>query len=61
MCNNNRDTFIAKLHNLILALDLCDSLFSIITFMHLGNTCLSHKGFCTVKFCDKDKNAVTFP
>ena len=27
MCDNNRDTFIAILHNIILAPDLCDGLF----------------------------------
>ena len=46
--DNNRDPFIATFHNVILALDLCDGLFSIITLMTLGHTCLFHKGFCTV-------------
>ena len=48
MCDNNRYPFIATLHNLILASDLCDRLFSIITLINLGHTCLFHKGFCTV-------------
>ena len=48
MCDNNGDTFIATLHNVLLAPDLCDRLFSIITLMNLGHTCLFHKGFCTV-------------
>ena len=29
--------------------------------MNSGHTCLFHKGFCTVYFEDKDKNAVTLP
>ena len=40
MCNNNGDTFIATLHNVILAPDLCDRLFSIIALMNSGHTCL---------------------
>ena len=61
MCNNNGDPFIATLHNILLAPDLCDRLFSIITLMNLGHTCLFHKGFCTVYFGAKEKNAVTLP
>ena len=45
MCNDNTDTFIARLHNVILAPDLCDRLFLIITLINLGHTCLFHKGF----------------
>ena len=56
MCNNNRDTFIATLHNVLLAPDLCDMLFSIIVLNNLGHTCLLHKGFCTVHFGAKEKN-----
>ena len=48
MCNDNGDTFIATLHNVILKPDLCKRLFSIITLMILGHTCLFHKGFCTL-------------
>ena len=48
MCNNNRDPFIATLHNVILAQDLCHKLFSIIPLMNLVHTCLFHKGFCAV-------------
>ena len=61
MCNDHGDTFIATLHNVILAPDLCDRLFSIITLMNLGHTYLFHKGFCTVYFGAKENNAVTFP
>ena len=50
MCNNNRDTCIATLHNVLSVPDLCDRLFLMITLMHLGHTCLFHKRFCTVKF-----------
>ena len=31
MCDDNGDTFIATFHNVLLAPDLCDRLFSIIT------------------------------
>ena len=48
ICDNNEDTFIATLHNVILAPDICDRLFSIITLINLGHTCLFDKGFCTV-------------
>ena len=48
MCNNIGDTFITTFHNELLAPDLCDRLFSIITLINLGNTCLLHKGFYTV-------------
>ena len=55
MSENNRDTLIATLHNVLLAPDLCDRLFSIITLMSLVHTCLFHKGFFTVYFGDKEK------
>ena len=40
MCDNNGDTFIATLHNKLLAPDLCDALFYIITLSNLGYNCL---------------------
>ena len=55
ICNNNEDNFIAIFHNVILAPDLCNRLFSIITLMNYGHTCLFHKGFCTVYFVSKEK------
>ena len=55
MCGNNGDTFIAKLHNVLLAPDLCYRLFSIIRLMNLGHTCLFLKEFCTVYFREKRK------
>ena len=61
MCNDHRDPFIATLHKVILAPDLCDRLISIIKLMNLGHTCLFHKGFCIVYFGSKEKNAVTLP
>ena len=61
MCDNNRDIFIEKLHNVLLVPDLCDRLFSINTLINLGHTCLFHKGFCNVYFVTKEKNAVTLP
>ena len=61
MCDDNGNIFIATLHNVLLAPDLCDRLFSIITLMNSVHTCLFHKGFCTVYFGAKENNAVTFP
>ena len=61
LCDDHEDPFIATLHNIILAPDLCDRLFSIITLMNLGHTCLFHKGFCIVYFGAKEKNSVTSP
>ena len=60
MCDNNGKSFIATLHNVLLAPDLCDRLFSIVTLMNSGNTCIFHKGFCTVYFRAKEKD-VTLP
>ena len=61
MCNNNRDPFIATLHNVLLAPYLCDRLFFIITIMNSGHNCLFHKEFCTVYFGAGEKNSVTLP
>ena len=61
MCNDNGNPFIATLHNVILAPDLCDRLFSIITLMNSGHNCLFQKWFCTVYFAAKETNAVTLP
>ena len=47
MCDNNRDTFIVTLHNVLLEPDLCGRLFYITTLMNSGRTCLFHKEFCT--------------
>ena len=61
LCNYNEDPFIATLHNVLLAPDLCDGLFSIIKLMNSGHTCIFHKGFCTVYFGSKGDNTVTLP
>ena len=61
MCNNNGKTFIATLHNVIIAPDLYDRLFPIITSINSVHTCLSHKEVCTVYFRAQKKNAVTLP
>ena len=45
ICDNNGDHFIATLHNVLLAPDLCDRLFSVIELINLGRSCLFHKGF----------------
>ena len=50
ICDDNGKTFITTLYNVILATDLCNRLFSIITLMNAGHTCLFHKGFCMVYF-----------
>ena len=59
MCDDNGNPFIATLHNVLLEPDLCDRLFSIITLMNSGHTCIFHKGFCTVYFGAEKKYAVT--
>ena len=61
MCDDNRNTFITTLYNVLLAPYLCDRIFSIIKLMNAGHTCLFHKGFCTVYFGAKEDNAVTLP
>ena len=61
MCDNNGKTFFATLYNVLLAPDLCDRLFSIITLINAGHTCLFHKVFCTLNFGSKEYNAVTLP
>ena len=61
MFDNNGENFIATLYNVLLAPDLCDRLFSIITLINAGHTCLFRKGFCTVYFGAKEDNAVTLP
>ena len=48
MFNDNGKTFVATLYNFLLAPELCDRLFSIITLMNAGHTCLFHKEFCAV-------------
>ena len=50
MCNDNGKKFVATLYNVLLAPDLCNRLFSIITLMNAGHMCLFHKWFCTVYF-----------
>ena len=49
MCDDNGKKLVSTLYNLLLAPDLCDRLFSIITLMNAGHTCLLTKGFarCT--------------
>ena len=49
MCDDNGKKFFITLYNVLLALDLCDRLFSIITLMNAGHTCIFIKGFarCT--------------
>ena len=59
MCDNNGKKFDATLYNVLLAPDLCNRLFSIITLMNAGHNFLFHKGFFTVYFGAIEGNAVT--
>ena len=61
MCDDNENKFVATLYKVLLAPDLCDRLFLIITLMNAGHTCLLYKGFCTVYFGAKEDNTVTLP
>ena len=61
MFDDNGKTFVATLYNVLLAPDLCDRLFSIITLMNAGHKCNFHKGFCKVYFRAKEDNSVTLP
>ena len=61
MHHNNGKPFITTLYKVTFAPDLCNSLFSIITLINLGYTCLFHKGFCTVFFRNIEQNVVTMP
>ena len=61
MCDDNGKTFIATVYNVLLAPDLCNSLFSIITLMNAGHTCIFQKLFCRVYFGEDKRNAITLP
>ena len=61
MCKDNGKSFVATLYNILLAPDLCERLFSIITLMNVGHTRLFHKEFCTVYLRAKEDNAATLP
>ena len=50
-----------SLCNVLFAPDLCNQLFSIITLINLGHTCIFNKRFFTVTFSDNKQNAVTLP
>ena len=61
MCDDNGNSFIATLHNVLLVPYLCNRLFSIIALMNSGHTCIFHIGFCKVYWREKENNAVTLP
>ena len=61
MRNDNGDTFIVTLHNILLSPYLCNGLFLVITLMNSGHACLFCKGFCTVYFGYKVTYVVTLP
>ena len=48
MCDDNGDTLITTLHNVLLATGLCGRLFYIIMLINLGHTCLFNKEFYRV-------------
>ena len=55
MFEDNGNPFVMILHSIILAPDLCDRLFLIITLINSVNTCSFHKGFCAVYLGDTKK------
>ena len=55
MGDNNGYPFIATLHYVLLAPDLCDRLCSIIMLMNSGHACLFHKGFALFTSKKKEK------
>ena len=57
MSNSNENPFTTTFHSVLLAPDLCNRLFLDILVLNLGQTCLFHKGFCTMYFNNKTKNA----
>ena len=59
MCNDRGDPFVVTLQYVLLAPYLCDRLFSIITLLNAGHTCLFHKGFCNFYFGAKVKKSAT--
>ena len=61
MCDDNGKTFIATIYNVLLAPDLCNRLFSIVTLINAGKNCLFQKGFFTVYFGTEKTNAITLP
>ena len=61
MCGDNGNPFISTLHNVVLAPDLWDGLFSIIMLINSGHNCLFHKWFYTVYFGAKENNAANLP
>ena len=58
MCDDKGNPFIATLHNVLLAPDLCDKLISIITLTNSEHTFLFHKGFCTIYFRPKGEKCI---
>ena len=50
MRKDHGDLFIATFHNILMAPDLCDSLFSIIVLMNSGHNYLFHEGFTQCNF-----------
>ena len=56
-----RKDLFATLYNVLFAPDLSDRLFSVITLMNAGHTCLFHKEFFTVYFGAKEDNSLILP
>ena len=59
MYEDNGKPFIYTLYNILFAPDLCDQLFSIVTLINLGHTCLFHKWFCMILFRCNNQIKVT--
>ena len=60
MCNNDGNRFIATLHNVLLAPNISNGLFLIITLMNLVHSCLIHKECCMVYFENEKKMQLLF-
>ena len=54
-CDHDVNPFIKTLHSVLLAPDLCNRLFSIITIMNSGHTCLFQKWFRIIYFGVREK------
>ena len=61
MCDDNGDTFIVSLHNVLLASDICDRLFSKYYINEFGTFLFTWKKIYTVCFGYKKKTAVNLP
>ena len=61
MCDDNGKPFIAALYRVLFSPDLCGHLFSVMTLMNSGYTCLFHENNCMVFFSANEQNTLTLP